>query len=198
MRSSNVSPSPLLQVQQGVFGFSKAVFGPVTLSLQRGDCLSLMSPNGSGKSLLLQTLAGKLSLLQGQLIHAADLKFGFLAQEHARPRPWPLSSEDWLVLMGSDPFSHPLLDRLRGRRLDQLSGGQWQFLRLASVLNLPVPLLLLDEPANHLDTEVRDASIELIQQCSAGKVVLMSTHDADFAAAVGFPITSVSALVDQS
>lgn len=169
--------------------------GPIHLSLNRGDRLILMASNGAGKSTLLRTLAGQQAPLSGQYHVSPATRIGLLAQDYTQPRHSPLSGADWLTLMGSQPpAASPVLKPLLRRRIDQLSGGQWQFLRLASVMGLPVDVILLDEPANHLDAEVWAQSVELIRACPSEKALLLSTHDRQFAEALGFASCSIHQL----
>ncbi len=75
-----------------------------------------------------------------------------------------------------DKLSHPLT---------QLSGGEWQRVRLAAIflqlwptVNEDSKLLLLDEPTNSLDVAQQAALDRLIQQfCQAGRSLIISSHD---------------------
>lgn len=188
----------VISLSNVVIGASSAPIGPISLDLDPGDRFILMSPNGAGKSMLLRTLAGQQPALSGVMRKADEVRVGMLAQAHPRARYWPLSGRDWLNLMGSQCLIDPLLADLIHRRVDTLSGGEWQYLRLAAVVGLPVDVILLDEPANHLDAAVWAQSVRLIRECASEKAMLLATHDRQFAIELGFEIRSMQALMGSS
>lgn len=183
--------TPILSTQAARLGFDRPVLGPLSLSVPAGTRWALTGPNGIGKSLLLKAMTGQARIHGGRLRLAPGVRVSMLAQDHPRRQPWPLSGCDWLRAMGA-PVSRPSpVQTLLEHRLDHLSGGQWQLLRLAAALSshaaLPPArrLILLDEPANHLDAEVRHAAIDLIAALPAGITLLITSHDDDFLQAVG-------------
>jgi thiol reductant ABC exporter CydC subunit len=68
------------------------------------------------------------------------------------------------------------LDTPVGEHGAQLSGGQWQRLALARVLLADFPVVILDEPAEHLDEETADALTGDLLAATAGRTVLLITH----------------------
>jgi ABC-type cobalamin transport system ATPase subunit len=93
--------------------------------------------------------------------------------------------------MGAKPPELSSVRNLLGRRLDRLSGGQWQLLRLAAAVATPQDdwpgdrLVLLDEPGNHLDHNVRTDAMRLIAGAAPGTTLLLASHDVGFADAIG-------------
>lgn len=181
----NTSKQAYIQLNQLVLGYQQPLLQPIHWSLQAGDRWALSGPNGSGKSLLLKTLSAQLAPLGGELIWSLGVRWVFLAQEHPRPSLWPLTGRDWLQATGISPARLPLIEHLLDKRLDQLSGGQWQLLRLASVLAAEAEVILLDEPSNHLDAQVRSQSLSLLSQLQPHQSLLMASHDQDFIQASG-------------
>ncbi|WP_019569436.1 ABC transporter ATP-binding protein [Thioalkalivibrio sp. ALE11] len=189
-----MSDSPVIEARAARPGFDRPVLGPLSLAVPGGARWALTGPNGSGKSLLLKCLTGQARVHGGRLTTAPGTRISLLAQDHPRPYPWPLSGHDWFRAMGTRVPEHPRIRALLRRRLDQLSGGQWQLLRLASVL-APVEaadrdtsrphLVLLDEPANHLDAEVRADAVELITALPASATLVMTSHDDELLGALG-------------
>lgn len=177
-------------------GFQQPLLGPLDLTVRAGERCVLSGPNGSGKSLLLKALVGRARVFSGHLRLAAGL--AYLAQEHARPSPWPLSGYDWFAAMQAPLPDLALLQPLLARRLDRLSGGQWQLLRLAAVLQSAAAdgagLVLLDEPSNHLDARVRGAAADLLLSLPSRVTVLMTSHDQVFIDYLGWPVTSMESL----
>jgi len=188
-------PRPVLSCTGIRVGFDRPLLGPLDLQLDCGAKMVLTGPNGAGKSLLLRALVGQAQCFGGRVERAPGITTCLLAQEHPRPAPWPLSGQDWFRALGArTPVDGPIR-ALLSRRLDHLSGGQWQLLRLAAVLNTCADVLLLDEPANHLDAEVRDSALCLLRSLPAQTTVLMTSHDSDFLAATGFPEVPLAALL---
>lgn len=190
----------LLECNALVMGFQRPLLGPLNLRMHQGERRLITGPNGSGKSLLLQTLAGRAQVLSGDM-HLADAALSYLAQEHPRPSPWPISGYDWFAAMQATTPDLPAVQALLGKRLDRLSGGQWQVLRLAAVLQSARTagrpgLILLDEPSNHLDAEVRATAVQLIQRIPATSTLLMTSHDENFMRALGFTATPMEQLLE--
>lgn len=176
--------------------------GPVTASVRKGEMLHLVGPNGAGKSTLLARMAG---ITQG----AGDILFNdqklgewaaprlarhraFLAQQQTPPFAMPVWHYLSLHQHGSpqDALSYDIAQALGlndklGRGVNQLSGGEWQRVRLAAVIlqihpaaNADGQLLLLDEPMNSLDVAQQAALDRLLSSLvQAGITVIMSSHD---------------------
>ncbi|TVP91535.1 MAG: ATP-binding cassette domain-containing protein [Pseudomonadaceae bacterium] len=202
MSLSKTETPILLQCTALTVGFQRPLLGPLTLRVQAGERHLITGPNGSGKSLLLQALVGRAQVFGGDL-RLADTALSYLAQEHPRPMPWPLSGHDWFAAMQATPPDLPLLQPLLNKRLDRLSGGQWQLLRLAAVLQSALSatrpaLILLDEPSNHLDAEVRASAVELIRDMPASITLLLTSHDQDFMRALGFTSTPMEQLLESA
>ena len=174
-----------LNLQSLVLGYQQPVTPAISWQMQAGEKWVITGPNGSGKSLLLKTLAGQVSPAAGVYRWQPGTRWVYLAQEHPRPGLWPMSGRDWLQAMGVTSTQVPLVAHLLGKRLDQLSGGQWQLLRLASVLGSGADVVMLDEPTNHLDTRVRAQSLALLAELKPEQSLLMASHDQDFIQASG-------------
>jgi len=185
------SAPPILRAQSARLGFDHPVLGPLSLEVPVGARWALTGPNGIGKSLLLKAVTGQARVHAGQLQLAPTARVSLLAQDHPRRQPWPLSGHDWLRAMGATTPDPSRVQALLGRRLDRLSGGQWQLLRLAAALlsHARHPpherLILLDEPANHLDAEVRSDAVDLITALPTNVTLVMTSHDDDFLRALG-------------
>ncbi|WLI77155.1 vitamin B12 ABC transporter ATP-binding protein BtuD [Kosakonia sp. H02] len=176
--------------------------GPVTASVTRGELLHLVGPNGAGKSTLLTRIAG-LSSGQGEVLFNGQALSQWQAPQLAQHRAYlaqqqmpPFAMPVWhyLSLHQRKPAQGELLaevagklgltDKL-GRAVNQLSGGEWQRVRLAAVIvqihphgNPDGQLLLLDEPMNSLDVAQQAALDSVITGLvKSGITVIMSSHD---------------------
>jgi ATP-binding cassette subfamily F protein 3 len=182
----------------------------VELWLERGEHVSLVGANGTGKTTLIETLAGRREPAAGTLSVGHNVTVGYLSQhaddfDPARPGGAPgqsvveaaqratgLSPNKARALLGRFLFSGDDADK----PLDGLSGGERQRLGLAILMNgarKPPNVLILDEPTNHLDLESREA-LEDALRAFTGAVLLVS-HDRALLDAVG---TRTIAIEDRS
>lgn len=176
--------------------------GPVSAGVQPGELLHLVGPNGAGKSTLLTQMAGlavgegQITFLDNPLKEWAPLALArsraYLTQQQLPPFAMPAwhylqlhqSSKQAEKVMVQLAEAFGLSDKLN-RPVNQLSGGEWQRVRLAAVIlqihpeiNPQGRLLLLDEPMNSLDVAQQAAlDGQLTALCEAGIAVVMSSHD---------------------
>jgi macrolide transport system ATP-binding/permease protein len=146
------------------------------LDVAPGEHLLVTGANGSGKSSLLQVLAGSLSAA-GHIVVSAR-RVGHLPQEVAFARPERSALEVYAEETGS-PVPLPDLGLLHPRDLTRpvgvLSIGQQRRLGLAVLVARQPDLLLLDEPTNHISLALAEELEEALRR-AAGTVVVAS-HD---------------------
>ena len=190
----------------------------VTLVAERGAVTAVAGPNGSGKSTLVRALLRSVSLSSGLVtIEGVDvhtLSRRAVARRVAvvpqREEPaFPLLVRDY-VAIGRYPHSglwgaptaadmraieaavtRAGIEPLTGRRTDQLSGGEWQRVRIARALaqspedgSRPgAAAIVLDEPTTFLDVAHEMAVFELLAGLArAGAAVLLVTHQLNLVA----------------
>ncbi|MGN6870873.1 MAG: ABC-F family ATP-binding cassette domain-containing protein [Solirubrobacteraceae bacterium] len=172
----------------------------VELWLERGEHVSLVGPNGTGKTTLIETLAGLRELngsgpgpiVAGKLRTGHNVKLGFLSQHaeelHAGTARTVLEATTHLTgltpnkargLLGRFLFSGEEAEK----PLEVLSGGERRRLSLAILVQSGANLLILDEPTNHLDLESRESLEQALNEFT-GSVLLVS-HDRALLDAVG-------------
>ena len=181
------------------------------LCIEPGERWCLLGRNGAGKTTLLHTLAGLRRPSGGQLsiqgLPLADLphrqraqRIGLLAQDHQDAFP---ASVLETALAGRHPWLGPWqwegstdrriahealaavgLAGFESRNVATLSGGERRRLGIATLLTQQTPLLLLDEPVNHLDIHQQVRMLELLAQqaADAERALLMAMHDLNLAA----------------
>lgn len=177
--------SRLLEFRQVVAGYAHAVVGPTSFALGRGDILGLSGPNGCGKSTLLRALVGGARLFQGSIERFPGLRISYQTQAFDAPRDFPLSGAELLALTGAPAAGLPdWLHSKLGKRLDSLSGGQLQFLRLWACLMAPADLVLLDEPTNNLDRDGVAFLEAVLHRFDRQRALIVVSHDARFVHAV--------------
>lgn len=181
---------------------------PFSLNVEAGEILHVIGPNGSGKSTFLSALSG-LQEYQGDVYYDQENIDGYSIEALASQRAF-LSQSDrpafnlvvaqYLALSVPNSKLHDtklidetvselaqlleLGDKLH-RSIHNLSGGEWQRVRLCAIclqiwptLNPAAKLLILDEPAAPLDIGQESLLYRLIQKVAdMGLTVVMSNHD---------------------
>lgn len=191
-RPAPAAPDPLLQIEEGAAGYGeKTVLNGLQITLRPGERVGLLGRNGAGKSTFIKLLAGELALTSGQRREGRGLATGYFAQHQVdtlRPDESPLQhmmrldavsrEQDMRNYLGGFGFQG---DGRDGRftpattPCGTFSGGEKSRLALALIIWQRPSLLLLDEPANHLDMEMRYALTRALQEYD-GAMVLVS-HD---------------------
>src|SRR4051794_17180125 len=158
--------------------------------LERGEHVSLVGANGTGKTTLLRVLYGERELDDGKIRRGHNVKLGVLSQHaeelegmrsvlEACVRATRLKPMEARALLGRFLFSGEAAEK----PVSGLSGGERRRLSLANLVASGANVLVLDEPTNHLDLESREA-LESALQDFPGSVVLVS-HDRALLDAVG-------------
>ncbi|MFM8991157.1 MAG: ABC transporter ATP-binding protein, partial [Alphaproteobacteria bacterium] len=187
-----------LEVEKN-FGAFRAVDG-VSLSVRRGEFLTLLGPSGCGKTTMLRMAAGFESPDRGTIrIEGADVtsvppysrELGFVFQNLAL---FPHLTVGENIAFGLEVRKVPVAEQARrideslqlvglaghaARRVHELSGGQRQRVALARALVIRPAVLLLDEPLGALDLKLRrQLQVELkgLQQ-RTGTTFVFVTHD---------------------
>jgi len=185
----------LIEASGLVAGYDgEAAITGVSFSLQPGERMALLGPNGGGKTTLLRALLGELRPLAGELRVTA--RCATVPQTERSQLDYPVSALD-VAAMGALsrlPWWRPPGRREREAALEalrqvglgslaretfgKLSGGQRQRVLIARSLVQDARVLLLDEPFTGLDRPSSERLEALIEELAAeGRGVLIATHD---------------------
>ena len=188
-----------------VEGLAAAYAGPrvledVSFTLQAGERIAVLGPNGGGKSTLFRVLLGLLPPAAGSV--RVEGRCGFVPQTERSRLDYPVTALDvalmgtltrvpwWRLLARSEwARARRALERVglggfEQRSFGALSGGQRQRVLFARALVQEAPVLLLDEPFIGVDRPSEELLERLIRELAAeGRGILISTHDIDQARA---------------
>ncbi|WP_374316448.1 ABC transporter ATP-binding protein [Aquabacterium sp.] len=204
--------TPLLAARHvGAEHDGKQVLHGVDLWLEPGCWLALVGPNGAGKSTLLRCLAGLQALTEGHIKFMGRNLDEWSPRERALQLSW-MGQQDGLgegltvrdtVALGRLPYlgwmglgwlraadEHAIaqalldtgLETMAHRRLETLSGGEQQRVRLARSLCVKAQLVLLDEPTSYLDVPHQRLLTRVLQrEAREGRTIISSVHDLSLA-----------------
>lgn len=182
----------------------------VTLTAERGRVTAVVGPNGSGKSTLVRALLGTVSLEMGEIrvddeplptidrrelarrvavvTQSESITFALPAREYVALGRYPHEGT-WSAEGADDAAAIDRAMRLAGvevmasRGTDELSGGEWQRVRIARALAQGGSALVLDEPSTFLDVGHEMAMFELFARLAReGMAVLLVSHQLNLVA----------------
>lgn len=162
------------------------VFQNVSFSVNRGERIAIVGPNGIGKSTLLKALLKKIDYVEGDIQYGTNVEFGYYDQEQSSlNRSKTVLQELWddypqmlerdiRTVLGNFLFSGD--DVLKTVGL--LSGGEKARLLLSKLMLQKANVLIMDEPTNHLDLDSKEV-LEAALADFPGTILFVS-HDRYF------------------
>ncbi len=185
---------------------SKILQSSLNLKLKSGNLVSLVGPNGVGKSTLLKTLCKLIRPIEGEIcikgesLESAESNalamvltqgiyaHGFTVFDVVSLGRYPytnwigkMTAHDVQIIENAMASVH--IGHLAHQSAMQLSDGEKQRMMIAKALAQETPLIILDEPTSHLDLVNKIEIIHLLHQLSRqhSKAILMVTHELDLA-----------------
>jgi iron complex transport system ATP-binding protein len=193
-------------------GATRDALAGVGFTAERGRLTAVVGPNGSGKSTLVRALLGRIPVTDGA-VRVDDVRVTEHEREEMAKRiavvaqreelAFPLTVDEYVALgrfphvgtwrgmraIDRDAIAHALaragVEALAtaGRRVQELSGGEWQRVRLARALAQGGEALVLDEPTTFLDVAHEMAAFELLHELTMeGVAVMLVSHQLNLVA----------------
>ena len=178
----------LLEVKDLSFGYTedKILFKNISFSLAKGEVLAIIGKNGKGKSTLLNTIAGELKPLSGEIkthpattsahfgqtnINRLNMQNSIIDEIYAANPKLPYATVR--SICGAMMFSAQNADK----KVSLLSGGEKSRVMLGQILARDVNLLFLDEPTNHLDMESIESLIEALGKFEGSAIIVTHSEE---------------------
>lgn len=194
-----------LEVCDAVCGYgTKIVVENINFSVQSGEILCLLGPNGVGKTTLFKSILGLIKMLggvikiDGEAVRSWSKKklaqaFGYVPQAHTPPFPFTVRD---IVIMGRTAhlgmFASPSkedeeisekamatlgISCLADRIYTEISGGERQLVLIARALAQQPKILIMDEPTSNLDFGNQARILKQINELAKkGLAVIMTSH----------------------
>ena len=197
-----MSPA-LLEVKNLTFGYSsKPVLNDISFSVEEGEFVGILGPNGCGKTTLLRAISNLVRIKKAEVFISGKDAAGMKRKEIARcvsfvpqiSEPAAGFSVYETVFMGRIPYlknispasnkdieavEHALrktgLHSYKDQEVPSLSGGQYQKVLIARALAQEAQIILLDEPTAHLDVKHQIEIMDMIKSLK-GKTIIASFH----------------------
>lgn len=187
LQSSNLKNKELLCIKNVVVGYDTPLLKEISFDIYSNDKIAIMGDNGIGKSTLIKTIYGMLKPLQGEILSKRKLNIGYFNQfdlekedskqtilEYLRNNNLNLSDKELRSALGKFYFKGDDINK----NLFSTSNGERKRLLLCNLSLKSYDLLLLDEPANHLDLDTKKSLIDSLNKYNGA--ILFISHDRFF------------------
>lgn len=187
LKSNNLKNKELLSIKDLVVGYDKPLLNEISIDIYSYDKVAIMGDNGIGKSTLIKTIYGLLKPLKGEIISKRKLNIGYFNQFDLEKEEPNQSIFDYLRKNNSNLTDNELRNALGkfffksddiNKNLFSTSNGERKRLLLCNLSLKSYDLLLLDEPANHLDLDTKKSLIDSLNKYD-GAIIFIS-HDRFF------------------
>lgn len=171
----------------------KIIFNDLSYDFYFNTCYLLQGDSGIGKSTLLNIIAGYEDVDSGVIIRSNDNMIQYMFQDSMLFSNLTVMENIAIKYYANSEITNWNIEELQkelsvilekfkikdliNRKVHKLSGGERQRVALAGMMLTDSSILLLDEPVSNIDPENRKEIINMINEYSSGKVVIIATHD---------------------
>ena len=180
--------------------FDEDLFADLNLTVQVGERIAVIGPNGIGKTTLLKCLVGDLEPSAGSVKWSENAETGYYAQDHAADFEEDKTLFDWMDQWGKEGDDEQVIRGTLGRLLfsqdeinktvNVISGGEQGRMLFGKLMLQRNNILLMDEPTNHLDMESIE-SLNLALDNYPGTLIFVS-HDREFVSSLATRIIELT------
>jgi ATPase subunit of ABC transporter with duplicated ATPase domains len=180
--------------------FDGELFSGLDLTVEVGERIAVIGPNGIGKSTLLRCLVGDLEPNSGTVKWSENADIGYYAQDHAADFAEDKTLFDWMDYWGKDSDDEQIIRGTLGRLLFSsndidksvkiISGGEQGRMLFGKIMLQRPNIMLMDEPTNHMDMESIEA-LNLALENYPGTLIFVS-HDREFVSSLATRIIELT------
>ncbi len=177
----------------------KEVLLDVNIAITKGEFISMVGPNGGGKTTLIKLILGLEKPSKGEILLFGEkpektrFKVGYMPQHTDFNPSFPITVEE-VVRMGTINANENINEKntvlaamnemevqhLAQKRFTELSGGQRQRVLIARALCANPEFLILDEPTAHVDPALSEKLFDKLQKLNERMTILIVSHDLGF------------------
>lgn len=176
------------------------LFSNVKMLVEVGERIAIIGENGIGKSTMLNTLAGVMTPMEGEIKWSENSNIGFYAQDHAHEFAQDMTLLEWMGQWKKEGDDEQTVRGILGRMLFSqndikksvkvISGGEQGRMLFGKLIMQQPNILLMDEPTNHMDMESIEA-LNLALENYKGTLLFVS-HDRQFVSSIATRIIEMT------
>ena len=155
----------------------------INLTVDKGEFLAIIGPNGGGKSTILKLIISLIKPTSGK-VELKEKSIGYVPQNTNININFPIKVKD-VVSLGlkyedkkvDEALKKVNMLNFKEKRIGNLSGGQRQRVFIARALYNNPALLILDEPTASIDVKGQESIYKLLKELNKDKTIIVVSHD---------------------